>query len=105
MSKDKPEQSAPPTSSSLDAIVDKKRFTYREVWIIVSTIIAAAVGLGWSIIETYGSFKISLNEIAATVKSMNELQKTHNEYVSIQLAEIKKDIEKLENAVFKPNTK
>lgn len=102
MKKEPPPQTTSTGSSDLDAIADKKRFTYRELWIIITTVLGAAITLGVFISNIYASFRESMAEINATVHNVKEVQDERNKYLTEQIKDLKANINKLQDAVFKP---
>lgn len=86
----------------LDKTLDKKRFTIREVWIISTTVVTTAILLASAVIYKDAEIKVEMVGIKSAVEKIKELQDERNTHIGEQIGEMKDDIEKLQNAVFKP---
>lgn len=91
-----------PEENSLNKTLDRKRFTIREVWIICTTVVIAAIGLATAVIYKDAEIRVEMAGIKSAVEKIKELQDARNEHIGSEIADIKRDIEKLQNAVFKP---
>ena len=91
-----------PDQKALERALDKKSFTIREVWIISTTVVTAAIGLAVAVIHKDAEIKIEMVAIKSTVEKMKEIQDLRNEQLGNELSDIKKDVENLQNTVFKP---
>lgn len=86
---------------SLDKSLDKKRFTIREVWLISTTVVTAAVGLAITVIKKDADIKIEIASVQLSVKAIKELQDERNANISNEIKEMKDEINQLRNTIFK----
>jgi hypothetical protein len=86
---------------ALDKSLDKKRFTIREVWLISTTVVTAAIGLAVAVIRKDAEIKIEIASIRSSVQSIKELQEERNINISNEIEEIKEEITQLRTTIFK----